>query len=201
MEKKQLHHLWTQIRSVKIGYLVLLLLVSSIVAAFALRQNNLEMVRLRDAVYQADEQGGDVEGALQRLRAHVYAHMNTDLSGGNSGVYPPIQLKYTYQRLQQAEKDRVNQDSSKVYTDAQAYCERLNPTDFSGRNRVPCIEKYVSERTTPEKVIPDALYKFDFVSPTWSADVAGVSLAIAVLTAIVLALRIAAGRILKSLTR
>lgn len=201
MDKKQLHHLWARIRSVKVWYLVLLLVVSSTVAAFALRHNNLEMVRLREAVYQADEQGGDIEGALQRLRAHVYAHMNTDLSGGNSGVYPPIQLKYTYQRLQQAEKDRANQDSSKVYTDAQTHCERLNPTDFSGRSRVPCIEKYVSERITPEKVIPDALYKFDFVSPTWSPDVAGFSLIIAVATAILLVLRVAAVRILKVLTK
>lgn len=201
MHKKQLHHLWTNIRRIKVWHLAVVFLVSATVAVFALRQNNLTMIELRAAVYEADEQAGDVEQALQNLRKYVHAHMNTDLTGGQNGVYPPIQLKYTYQRLQQAEKERVKQSSAQVYTDAQNVCERQNPTGFSGRGRVPCIEEYVSTHTAAEKTIPDALYKFNFVSPSWSPDLAGFSLLITGLSFVLLVLRIVAPRIFKAITK
>ena len=63
-----------------------------------------------------------------------------------------------------------------VYTDAQAECERQNPTDFSGRNRVPCVEAYVTSHKVAEQPINPDLYKFDFDSPVWSPDLAGISL-------------------------
>jgi hypothetical protein len=200
MDKRKLHHLWTLIRPIKVWYIAALLLVSAGICVMALRDNNLVMVQLRDDVYAADRDGKDVEGALQKLRAHVYSHMNTELSTGNN-VYPPIQLKYTYQRLQQAEKDRVKQDNAKIYTDAQSHCEKQNPSGFSGRGRVPCIEEYVSSHGVKETTIPDAMYKFDFVSPSWSPDLAGFSLIASALFLLLLVVRIAAGRILKSLTK
>lgn len=195
MDKKQLHHLWTKIRPIKVWYLVVLFLISSAVCVFALRSNNLKMIELRQQVYEADEKGGDVEGALQRLRAYVYGHMNTNLSSGENPVYPPIQLKHTYQRLQQAEKARVSDENAKIYTDAQHYCEQQNSRDFSGRNRVPCIEQYVSEHGEKARTIPDALYKFDFVSPTWSPDLAGFALLTSLLLFTLLLLRVLAGRL------
>lgn len=201
MNKKQLHHLWTRIRPIKVWYLLAAFLVFATVAAFSLRNNNLKMVELRNEVYKADEQAGDVEGALQNLRSYVYGHMNTDLSGGDNAVYPPIQLKYTYQRLKEAEKERVKKDNAAIYTEAQAHCEQLNPNDFSGKNRVPCIEKYVSEQGIKEQPIPDALYKFDFYSPRWSPDVAGFSVVFAVIAFVLLVLRVTAGKLLKRLTK
>ncbi len=197
MNKKQLHHLWTRIRPIKAWYLVVLFLCSSTIAVFALRSNNLRMVELRNQVYVADEKNQDVEAALQRLRAHVYGHMNTKLSGGDNAVYPPIQLKHTYQRLVDAEKTRSQQNNSAIYTAAQAYCEAQNPNDFSGRNRVPCIERYVSERNVRTTVIPDAMYKFDFISPMWSPDVAGFSFAAALIFLILAVARIIAGYLFK----
>jgi hypothetical protein len=200
MDKRNLHHLWTIIRPVKIWYLLIPFVVSAGMTAAALRQNNLTMVQLRAEVYRADALNGDVEGALQRLRAYVHGHMNTDLSSGANAVYPPIQLKYTYQRLKQAEQERIKQAGSQVYTDAQVHCERLHPSGFSGSSRIPCIEEYVDEHKVTEKMIPDAMYKFDFVSPTWSPDLAGFSLLVSSLLCIALALRIIAGRVLKALT-
>lgn len=196
MDKRSLHHIWTLIRPVKVWHILVLLLISSTVAVLALRNNNLRMVQLRHEVYAADERGVDVEGALQQLRQHVHTHMNTNLSSG-SNVYPPVQLKYTYERLQKAEKDRVQQDNAKVYTEAQAYCEQQNPTGFSGRGRVSCIETYVTAHGVSVKNIPDAMYKFDFVSPVWSPDLAGFSLAFSVLLLVLLVLRLAARRILR----
>lgn len=200
MDKKSLHHLLAAIRKVKVWYLLVPLLVSLAVCLFALRDNNLRMIELRDKVYTTDEKGGDVEGALQDLRAYVYSHMNTQLAS-NSNVYPPIQLKYTYQRLQDAEKQRVKGENDKIYTQAQAYCEQQNPTGFSGRGRVPCIEDYVKSHGVSERKIPDAMYKFDFVSPRWSPDLAGFSLLITLLLLLALVLRLAAAYILKALAR
>jgi preprotein translocase subunit SecF len=200
MDKKRLHHFWTKIRPIKVWYLLALFLVFATIAVFALRQNNLKMIELRQAVYAADEQNGDVEGALQRLRSFVYGHMNTDLSSGADAVYPPIQLKYTYQRLQEADKARVQQDSSAVYTQAQTYCEQQN-TGFSGGNRIECIEQYVSEHQAKAKTIPDAMYKFDFVSPSWSPDLAGFALVLAILSLVLLIVRIILGQWLKRTTK
>jgi len=122
--------------------------------------------------------------------------MNTNLSTGTS-VYPPIQLKYTYQRLVDAQSSRLAQTNTQLYTEAQHYCEQQNPVDFSGHNRVPCIEQYVSSRS-PDAVqlpaIPDALYKFSFATPKWSPDLAGWSLVIGVVSVLLFVVTFAADR-------
>lgn len=199
MNKKYVHYLWTKLRPVKAWHLLLVVLISTFVSVLALRQNNLTMITLREAVYQADKDGGDVESALQKLRAHVHGHMNTSLATGDNAVYPPIQLKYTYQRLQEAAKARAKEVSGRIYTDAQNYCESINSNDFSGKNRIPCIEDYVAKHTTKEQAVPGALYKFDFVSPRWSFDVAGVSIVIATISLILLVLRVGLSRLIRHL--
>lgn len=183
MNKRHMHHVWTKLRAVKPWYFLLVAAVSTVVCVFALRANNQHMVQLRDAVYQADKDNTDVAGALHDLQAYVTAHMNTNLSSGANAVYPPIQLKYTYDRLVQAQTGQLNGDQ--LYSQAQAYCEQQNSTDFSGRNRVPCIEQYVQAHgggQAPATDIPDALYKFSFVSPSWSPDLAGWSLIVAAIS-------------------
>ena len=182
MNKRRLHHLWTRLRWLKPGYWLVLAIVAGMVCAFALRANNLQMIKLRDAVYAADKNSTDVQKPLQALQAYVTTHMNTNLSAGNTSVYPPIQLKYTYDRLVQAQSDAAAAANSQLYTDAQHYCEQQNSTDFSGHNRVPCIEQYVQSHDTQLPVIPDALYKFAFISPRWSPDLAGWSLLAAILS-------------------
>lgn len=173
MNKRKLHHIWTRIRPIRPWYFLAVGVLCLLVSVFALRANYLHMQSLRDAVYTADKNNGDVKGALEDLQRYVTAHMNTDLSKGSNAVYPPIQLKYTYERLREAD---LATNNSQVYTAAQAYCEQQNSTDFSGRNRVPCIESYVESHGVVQKEIPDALYKFDFISPVWSPDLAGISL-------------------------
>lgn len=201
MDKADLNHLLTKLRRIKVWYLLVPLLVFGAICVFALRANNLRMVELRDAVYAADQNNTNVEGALQTLRSYVYGHMNTELASGDN-VYPPIQLKYTYARLQEAEKARVKAANDQTYSEAQVYCEQQNPTGFSGRGRVPCIEAYVkSHGGAVEKKIPDAMYKFNFSSPSWSPDLAGWTLLAAIVSLLALIVRIGAGYILKLLAR
>lgn len=196
MNKRHAHHLWTKFRAVRPWHLLVLLLLCMSVSALALRHNNQTMVSLREAVYQADEEGGDVEGALRALRQHVYGHMNTGLATDNS-VYPPIQLKHTYDRLVAAEQERVKNANEQIYTAAQQHCERLHPESFTGGPRVPCIREYVTSRGVPTKVIPDSLYKFDFVAPKWSPDLAGWSVVATGVVAVLLIVRLSMPLLLK----
>jgi hypothetical protein len=183
MNKRYLHHLWTRLRRVKPWYFLIIAIISTVVCVLALRANNQHMITLRQAVYAADKDNGDVNGALKQLQTYVTSHMNTNLSSGANTVYPPIQLKYTYERLVQAQ-GQGTLSGDQLYSQAQAYCESQNARDFSGRNRIPCIEEYVQSHGGARLAanVPDALYKFDFVSPRWSPDLAGWSLVIAMLS-------------------
>jgi len=198
MNKRTFHHLWVRLRPVRTWYLLVACLLFGLVSIVALRDNYTTMRVLRSQVYAADEQNADVVGALNRLRSHVNNHMNTSLTA-DSTVYPPIQLMHTYQRLQKAEQDRVNAASTQIYTDAQHYCEQLYPGSFSGGPRVPCIEQYVKEHGVKANPIPEAIYKFNFATPRWSPDLAGIMLALSALFAVLTILRFVAGRVLESL--
>jgi len=165
---------------VKPIYLIIVFLICTGICIFALRHNNEMMVKLRSDVYQADKQNGNANGALINLRNYVYSHMNTDLSSGSGSVYPPIQLTYTYQRLEDAAVSQAAIANADVYTDAEEYCQAQNPVSFSGRTRVPCVEQYVLSHDQKPATIPTSLYQFDFVSPTWTPDFAGWSLVVSI---------------------
>jgi hypothetical protein len=180
VDKKILYRIWKDIRHLRPRAFFILAVVCGIVCIFALRANNERMIALRNEVYAADKAGGDVNGALRKLQAFVYGHMNTDLAAGPNAVHPPIQLKYTYDRLVAAENQDVQTANRSLYPKAQAYCQAQIPTGFSGGVRENCINQYV--KTHGVKVVPvqKSLYEFDFVAPKWSPDVAGWSMVLAV---------------------
>lgn len=180
------------------GYFIILAVISAAVCLLALRANNEHMLQLRTQLYQADQNNGDVQGALRTLQQYVVSHMNTNLSTGNSGVYPPIQLQGTYDRLVQARGASLQQQNSQIYTDAQHYCEKQNSVDFSGHNRVPCIEQYVQSHGVKLPTIQDSLYKFNFISPRWSPDLAGWSLVVGALSLFIAATLAIARRLLRN---
>ncbi len=176
MDKRKLHHVWRKMRPLKPWYFLVVAAIFGLISVVALRQNNLHMIELRDTVYQADQNGTDIETPLRELREYVYGHMNTNLTGGGNTIYPPIQLKYTYERLLAQQAQGASAQNAKIYTDAQAECERQFPQGLSGSGRIPCIQEYIASRGITETVIPVALYQFDFVAPRWSPDLAGLSL-------------------------
>lgn len=182
MDKRYAHHLWTRIRPIKPWYFALLTMVFGLLAVYGLRSNYTHMVSLRQQVYAADEAGQGLNEALQQLRDFVGHHMNTNLSAGDTSVYPPVQLKYTYDRLIQAKSQQTSDYNAHIYTRAQKYCEAKIPSGFSGRYRIQCIQQYVtSHNASPTYISPD-LYKFDFYSPSWSPDLAGWSIVLAVIS-------------------
>lgn len=146
----------------------------------ALRHNNQTMVKLRDAVYAADKDNKDINVPLNNLRSYVYAHMNTNLASGSNNIKPPIQLKYTYQRLVEVQQNQLQVANQQIYTDAQNYCRSTNNVSFD----TPCVQNYVVNHgvKSANTNISAGLYQFDFINPRWSPDLAGWSL----LTSIVL---------------
>lgn len=174
--KRKLHHFWTRIRPVSYWHFLALAIISGLVAIYALRQNNLTAITLRENVMTVDKENGDTEKALRELRNYVHSHMNTDLSSGPTAIKPSVQLKHRYERLVQEQEEKVSAQNEKIYTEAQTICERRHPAGFSGSGRISCIEEYVSKNRIKQESIPDSLYKFSFTSPRWSPDLAGFSL-------------------------
>jgi hypothetical protein len=198
MNSKPLAHTLHKIGEIKPVYIFAVAVVSTTVCLVSLRANNEHMITLRNNVYTADKNNTDVTGALQKLQAYVTTHMNTNLSSGNGTVYPPIQLKYTYQRLLQQESSTVT-GNTQLYTDAENYCQTQIPNGFSGRYRVPCIEQYIQSHPTSLPAIPESLYEFDFASPVWSPDLAGWSLLITIISWLLLVASLLWTKVLKSL--
>jgi hypothetical protein len=183
MNKRYAHHVWRYLRRIHPWYFLALASIFGVLSLISLRHNNEHMVVLRDNVYAADKNGTDTEGALRQLRQYVYAHMNTSLASGPNAVHPPIQLKYTYERLQQAQTSVLGQGNSTLYAQAQAYCE--SQSDI-GAQVISCIQTYATSHGVDLAPIPAALYEFDFTSAKWSFDLAGWSIIVTVFSVLLL---------------
>jgi hypothetical protein len=195
MSKQTIYGKWHHYRALFLVIITAGLVISSGVCVYALRQNNLTMTRLRQAVYAADQADGDIKTALNNLRQFVYGHMNTDLRSGDS-TEAPIQLVNEFNRAVEAEQARIaalTGEANQVYVDAQRQCE---VSSIPLTVRAQCIQDYVSTHATnvPQLVLPPKdVYTFDFASPTWSPDLAGWSLLVAIGFGALLILRLILG--------
>ena len=198
MNKRKLYGIWHKYRHVTLVILIAGTVFFSFTAVVALRQNNLNMLKLRQQVIDVDANGGDVNSALIELRNYVFSHMNTRLRTNDSDE-PPIQLVSSYNRYIADQQAKLTQSGkSDIYTNAQATCERSAPTLSE---RVNCIQLFVAENGGEVAEInypPKDLYSFDFASPTWTPDIAGISLLLAIIFGILLIIRLVVGFIVKS---
>lgn len=198
MPKTNLSKLWHWFGHLRPWHFMIPTIIFGSICLYALRANNEQMVVLREAVYTADRENGDVEGAIRDLREHIYAHMNTSLTSGNNAVHPPIQLKYTYERAQAAQQAQLGPGNAALYHDAQVYCEAQN-ADMPAADLVACFENYAASRGVQLASIPDALYKFDFSSAKWSPDLAGWTLVLTILSAVLFVATTLHKRVIKKL--
>ena len=201
------------------GLSLLTVVLSAWVAVSALRQNNLLMDKLRQEVFLADKNDGDIEAALGALRRHVLLHMNADLVDfrlqdqvgseeffGNS--QKPIQLVHKYYRDSVAKHQETlvlyGPEVQAVLPKAEALCQaqEIGPSE-----QLSCLvakTKEIGNETYPLWDFPNKdYYVFDFVSPRWSPDRAGWSLvifwlAVASLTVSLVVRLFKAGRVLLS---
>lgn len=199
MGKHQLARMWHKISDFSLVAIIVAFMICAAISIFALRANNLKMAELRQAVYTADENGGDVETALRNLRSFVYGHMNTNLRAGSTSSEPPIQLVNRFNSAVAAEQARVAKlsNASRVYNDAQAQCERAS---LPLTQRAQCIQDYVTKYGSgiPQlNLPPKEFYTFDFASPLWSPDLAGFALIATLFMGILLLVRLVAGVIVR----
>lgn len=198
MEKHKLYGLWHKYRTISLLIIISGLIIFGLISIFALRQNNIRMLQLKETVIKIDESGGDVEKALTDLRTHVFSHMNTNMRTGDSSELP-IQLASRYNKYITEQQARLTASGQPdIYTKAQANCEQTSPTLTE---RVNCIQIYVAEHGGQLSEInfpPKDLYTFDFASPKWSPDIAGISLVLTVLFTVLLVVRLIFGFVIKS---
>jgi preprotein translocase subunit SecF len=176
MNKRKLHHYFKFVKRIRASYFLYIAIFFLALGVIGLRENNLQMIELREQVHIADEQNTNIEKPLRELREHVHSHMNTDLSSGNVSIKPPVQLKHRYERLLEQEEKRANQVNRAVKKEGEQECARRFPASGLNAARVNCVAEYSRVNAIKPKQIPNELYKFDFVSPVWSADFAGLSL-------------------------
>lgn len=198
MEKHKLYGTWHKYRRASLVIITTCLLIFTLTAVLALRQNNLTMLSLKSNVTKADSEGGDVQKALIELRNFVFSHMNTSMRPADNTELP-IQLASSYNRYIEAQQAKLTASGqSDIYVSAQKTCEQSTPTLSE---RVNCIQVYVVEHGGALAEVnfpPKDLYTFDFASPKWSPDLAGISIVLAVICLILLIIRLVLGFVIKS---
>lgn len=155
-------------------------LISLPISFYFLRQNNLKMIELRDVVLAVDKESGDIsktEPKITELRNYVLTHMNASLPN-------PLELPGSFNvALDQARNKAAksgNVDAG-IYNAAQAECDRQ---DVPLTVRAECIQNYVLTNSKagsePQniKIPPKERFTYNFVSPSWSFDLAGLSVAL-----------------------
>jgi hypothetical protein len=195
VDRKKIHSDIKKLQRVKTWHLVVLLILSSFLAATFLRLNNIGMIERRNAVISADEVGNKeiTKDRLYDLQRYVSSHMNTNLG---KGVY----LESSYKRDTQAAYEAVESDSN-VYRLVQEYCMPR----FSNWSQayVQCVANRLSEY--PETELPKlpntSAYLHSFVSPLWSPDFAGWSLLICAILLVAIIFRITGYFVLKTILK
>jgi hypothetical protein len=182
--KKRLYKAHKRLNTIRPRYILLFAVLLTIISGFALRVNYMKTIELKKAVEAADANNGDIEGALRKLRVHVYGHMNANLSSPGS-TQRPIQLKHQYDTLIAAENERVKQANVAINQKATNICEAKHPGGTYNQAKITCIQEYIGANGEKPRDIPTEFYQFNFVSPRWSPDFAGLSIVVTILTWIV----------------
>lgn len=175
VDKRKLHHWLVVLRRIRTWQLLILFVLFFGLSAFLLRQNNLGMIELRNLVEKADGENGDTRTALTNLQRYVTAHMNTNLGAG-------VVLEASYQRAYDAalkEAASAVNPNSAVYVEAETQCRQQFGTR-SFQQYLSCVQQKVTalapgrDPLESVKVPPAELFRYNFASPVFSFDIAGI---------------------------
>ena len=165
--------------------LVISLAGLAVAGAFFLRQNNLNMVKLRDELAQADKSGKVevVNQAARKLQRYVAGHMNT-----TTGRIA-LQTLYNQAAQKALEEAKPAEVDSSGYNLAANAC-RSQLTSYGYQSWAGCVANRVGIRQTTElagATMPDPdLY---YVA-RWSPDFAGITLVLLIVNAIILIIKL-----------
>lgn len=195
IDRKKLHHRLQQLRHIKTWQLLIILAFSVIISLALLRLNNLNMVDYRQAVLAADTTGDKarIKQSLLDLQRYVTQHMNTGLGQG-------IYLKSSFERDRAAAlaaaADTPSNPASEVYKQASIDCRsRFRGGVESYRNDyVTCVQERVAALGSAADIASVKLprtesYHYNFASPRFSFDLAGLSVALSGMIAAVIVSR------------
>ena len=183
MNRRTLHHLLVELRELRLRHLVAAFVASLLLGLFFLRQNNLHMINLRNLVQQADEQNKDITQRVTGLRNYIAAHMNTGM--GEQGIY----LEHSYERAYDAALQQAidaGGSSAVIYQNAAQSCQAQFGKATYGAYTQCIADKVATSGAAPVKSPPPDLFRFNFISPAWSPDIAGFALLAAVFAAALL---------------
>lgn len=201
-DKRQIRQGIRQLQRVKTWQLLILLILAGFLAATFLRLNNIGMIQRRDAVLNADKEGDATvtQSRLYDLQRYVFEHANA-----NTGQF---YLEYQYRRDAQKAVDAASSDSNpngNINAKAEAVC-RPQYNVWSPAY-VQCftdeLAKYPpSPDPTQNVTLPSVdLYKKEYISPLWSPDFAGWSLAVCGLIILMIITRLISIGILRLLLK
>lgn len=180
-----------RLSQLKTWQLLLLLMLAAFITATFLRLNNVGMIERRDAVLSADKAGdvADIARRIVDLQRYSAAHMNAD----TGRIELVEQYKRDATKLMAAAGGSTNPNGN-IYAAADAVCK----PQFHGYsigyqncymaelNKHPAAPQLVSQLKMPDA----ALYRYEFISPLWTADWAGWSVLICLLITLVIVLRL-----------
>lgn len=203
--KDKLKRWLKRIQAIKIWQLIVLFLLSVLVSATLLRLNNLNMLSFRRAVATADEKGDTtaIQRATRELGAYVTSHMNTSLGDG-------FYLVASYERAKEVALNVATSSSGPdgaLYQQASVQCQDAGVRAMYGGLYVSCVLAKVQDLGTSSNLVSELdlprseLYKINFVSPFWSPDLAGFSVAISAFILVIIIIRITGVIILKILIK
>lgn len=184
-------------------FLLVAFLLSLAISAYFLRQNNLRMLELRDAVVELDQSSGEIseiEPALLELRSYVLTHMNATLKS-------PLELPGSYNLAiedARAIAEASGSVEAQVYSKAQSVCER---PEVLLSVRAQCIQDYVLSNAPEGEDIqeiqfpPKEQFSYNFVSPSWSFDLAGISTVISAVLFLATAANLLLDKVYPRITR
>lgn len=160
--------------------LVLLVLVLFLTATF-LRLNNIGMIQRRDAVLAADKTGdvSVIQSRLYDLQRYAAEHMNSD----TGAFYLEQQYRRDAQKAVDAAASTANPNGN-INAKAEAVC-RPQYTVWSPAY-VQCFTDELSkfppspDPTQNVNLPSTSLYRYNFISPLWSLDFAGLSVLICI---------------------
>ncbi len=206
MDKRALSHRLQQLRRIHTWQLVIILFFGLLVSATLLRLNNLNMVELRQAVISADEKldSEATKAALVDLQRYVSSHMNTSLS-------PGVYLEKAYARDRDAaiaSASSTSNPQSAAYQAASIECRARfqGGTESFRSDYVQCVIERVKALSpgadASSITLPRAnQYRYNFVSPLLSFDLAGFAVLVCVFITGVIVVRILAVIVLRMLLK
>ncbi len=188
------------LKSVKAWQLLLVLIPLIFIAATLLRFDDLKMIELRNAVYDADESGSDedIANALTNLKFFANTHIIINFEEKNGQYHlnfgtGPIWLENQYNRkataaIEEAEKKLAEQSNSNpngnVFSAAMAVCKPQAIKygwAWNSSNYLDCMTSEINKYPTSDYLVDSytasvpstALFRYDFASPAWAPTLSG----------------------------